>query len=250
MKNFKSIFLGLFVITFSLFFVLIINTNAFSVDTCVDCHKDKKFRVQDKKVFDYFNKWKGSVHDIAGVTCVDCHGGDPSKAKKEQAHPKNLSPADASSMVYYKNIPETCGKCHEAVYVNFVKSDHYKVLKETGRGPVCTTCHGSLVTNVYYTSIVLSTCISCHNQQNQNHPEVINTAEQILHRLNVSQGYMKWTSIHYKKKSGELIKLNSLYQKIANSWHQFNFATTEKDSNKLLSEVKALFHEAYKGKKK
>ena len=249
MKNLKSIFSSLFVITFSLFFVLIINTNAFSVDTCVDCHKDEKFRVQDKKVYDYFNKWKGSIHDIAGVICVDCHGGNPAKAKKEEAHAKNLSPADVSSMVYYKNVPETCGKCHEEVYDNFVKSDHYKVLKKTGRGPICTTCHGSLVTNVYYTSIVLSTCIGCHNQQNQNHPEVINTAEQILHRLNVSKGFMKWTSIHYKNKSGELIKLNALYQNISDSWHQFDFATTEKDSNKLLSEVKALFHEASKSKK-
>ncbi|GBE39712.1 hypothetical protein BMS3Bbin08_02343 [bacterium BMS3Bbin08] len=51
MKYFKNILLKFFVITSSaLFFVLIINTNAFSVDTCVACHKDEKFRVQDKKL--------------------------------------------------------------------------------------------------------------------------------------------------------------------------------------------------------
>ena len=246
MRNYKSIF----VMVFSLFIVLIINTNTFSDDSCVDCHKDEKFRIQDKKVFDYFNKWKGSVHDIAGVTCQECHGGDPAKANKEEAHAKDFSPANQSSMVYYKNIPETCGKCHEEVLGNFIKSDHYKVLKEAGKGPVCTTCHGALVTDVYYTSIVLSTCVSCHNPQTKNHPEVLNIADQILHRLNVSKGYLKWASKHYKDGSGELIRLNALYKNISDSWHQFDFATTEKDSNKLLSEAKALFHEAYKSKKK
>jgi len=245
----KSMRLSFFVVMVSILYVLIINTNAFSADQCVECHKDEKFRIQNKKVFDYFNEWKGSIHDTAGVTCKDCHGGDPAKAGKEEAHANNLSPADLSSMVYYKNIPETCGKCHEAVYDNFIKSTHYKVLKKAGRGPVCTTCHGSLVTDVYYTSIVLSTCVMCHNQQTQNHPEVINAAEQILHRLNVSRGYMKWTSKYYKDKPAELIRLNALYQKISDSWHQFDFATIEKDSNKLLSEVKTLFHEAYKSRK-
>ncbi len=92
MKNLKSIFLSSLVLTFSLSLVLIINTNAFSDYSCVDCHKDEKFRIQDKKVFDYFKKWEGSLHDMAGVTCQDCHGGDPSKAIKEEVHAKNLSP--------------------------------------------------------------------------------------------------------------------------------------------------------------
>lgn len=240
------------IISSILFLVLTINTDAFSVDTCVDCHKDKKFRVQNKKLFDYYTNWKDSIHDVAGVSCHNCHGGNPDQAQKEKAHAKHLSPADESSMVFYKNIPGTCGKCHEKVYGNFIESKHYKNLIKTGRGPACVTCHGSVVTNVYYTSIVLSACKSCHNRQTKNHPEIIDMAEQILHRLNVSKGYLKWTSKHFTaiNKLTELNRVNALYQNIADSWHQFNFANTDKDSRELLSELRAIFNKTFKKEKK
>ncbi|MCK5505096.1 MAG: hypothetical protein KAJ10_08025 [Thermodesulfovibrionia bacterium] len=252
MKNLKSIFFSLFVITFSLFFVLIINTSAFSVDTCVDCHKDEKFRVQIKGLFDYYQNWKGSDHDEAEISCQDCHGGDSTKAKKEQAHEKNLSPYNESSMVFYKNIPETCGKCHEDVYKNFIESKHYKALEKAAKGPICITCHGNPLMNVYHTSIVLSTCKSCHNLQSKNHPEVYGIAENILHRLNVCRGLLKWTSRHFDEINmpARLNKVNALYQNISDSWHQFNFTNTDRDSKELLSELRAIFSETHKWKKK
>ncbi len=253
MKHFKNIFLNLFVITsFVLIFALVISTDVFAVDTCVSCHKDEKFRVQDKKLYDYFKKWKGSIHDVAGISCSDCHGGDMSKAEKKEAHAKILPPDNPASPVFYKNVPKTCGKCHENVYKYFTKSKHYKTMEKAGNGPVCVTCHGSVVTNVYYTSIVLSTCVSCHNQQTGNHPEVISKAEQILHRLNVSKGYLRWTSKHFDaiNRLTAVSRVDTLYQNIANSWHRFDLENTDRDSEELLKELKTLFNESYKKKRK
>ena len=243
MKETEGLIFSLFVLTFSLFFVLIINTDAFSVDTCVDCHKDEKFRVQNKGLFDYFQNWKGSDHDDAGISCKDCHGGDSTKAKKEQAHAKNLSPYNESSMVFYKNIPETCGKCHEEVYANFIQSKHFKTVEKAGNAPVCITCHGNPLRNVYYTSILLSTCKSCHNLQTRNHPEIYGIAENILHRLNLCRGLLKWTRRHCDKINmpTRLNKVNALYKNISDSWHQFNFKKTDMDSKELLSELRAIF---------
>ena len=253
MKQFKGTLLNFLIITASVLFLIpALSADTFAVDTCIDCHKDKKFRIQDKKLFNYYNKWKGSIHDVAGLSCRDCHGGDSTRAKKEHAHPKNLSPGNINSMVFYKNIPKTCGKCHENVYTNFIRSKHYKALEKAGKGPNCATCHGSLVTNVYYASIVSKTCTSCHNQQTKNHPEIIKTAEQILQRLNVSRGYLKWASRHFKDSDKvELLKnINNLYQNISDSWHRFNFTNTDENSRELLSELRTIFNETYNKEKK
>lgn len=248
MKNLKGILITLLVAILSSFFVLIINTNAFSADSCVTCHKDNKFQVQNKQLFDYYKNWEGSDHDVAGISCQDCHGGDPAKEKKEEAHAKHLSPYDKSSMVFYKNIPKTCGKCHEKVYNNFIESKHFKTLDQAGNGPVCITCHGNPLTNVYYTSIVLSTCKGCHNLQTKNHPEIVDNAEGILHRLNACRGLLKWSSRHLD--ASKLKGVNQLYQDTSNSWHQFNFTNTEKESKELLDQLRALFREAHKWEKK
>lgn len=252
MKKINSIFFASFVLVFSLFFVLIINTNAFSADTCVDCHKDAKFRIQNKGLFDYYQNWKGSDHDDAGISCKDCHGGDANKAKKEDAHGKHLSPYDESSMVFYKNIPKTCGKCHEEVYANFSTSKHFKALEKSAQGPVCITCHGNPLTNVYYTSIVLSTCKGCHNLQTKNNPQIIDIAENILHRLNLCRGLLKWTSRRSEEinQPDRIKRVNALYQNISDSWHKFNLAHTDKDSKDLLSELRAIFRETHKWEKK
>jgi hypothetical protein len=213
---------------FILFVIAALNTAAFSTDTCIDCHKEQKFRVQNKALFDYYQDWKGSDHDEAGVSCGDCHGGDATLAKKEEAHGKDISPYKETSMVFYKNIPGTCGKCHEEVYRNFIDSKHYKVLEKSGRGPVCITCHGNPLANVYYTSTVLSTCRGCHNLQTQNNPEVIDVADTILHRMNKNRGLLRWTSLHLKD-------VNEL---------------EDKNSEKLLAELREIFRDVRKSEKK
>lgn len=239
-------------VLFALFIIAGVSTAAFSIDTCVDCHKEQKFRVQDKSLFDYYKKWEGSEHDEAGVSCKDCHGGDETMAKKEDAHGKDISPYKETSMVFFKNIPKTCGKCHEGVYKNFTDSKHYKALEQSGRGPVCITCHGNPLASVYYTSTVLSTCRGCHNLQTGNNPGVIDVAENILHRMNLSRGLLKWTSRHFEDmhEPEKFNKVESLYQNISTSWHRFDLTNTDKDSEELLTELRAIFREVRESGKK
>jgi choline-glycine betaine transporter len=32
-------------------------TSVYAADTCIDCHQDSKFRVQNKMIYDYFNRF-------------------------------------------------------------------------------------------------------------------------------------------------------------------------------------------------
>ncbi|MBI4403697.1 MAG: hypothetical protein HY537_06035, partial [Deltaproteobacteria bacterium] len=85
---------------------------AFASNGCVDCHKDEKFKVQNKLLYDYYKNWENSPHEIANVSCVDCHGGNTKTHDKVEAHLGLLPQSDPKSPVYYKNIPATCGRCH------------------------------------------------------------------------------------------------------------------------------------------
>jgi len=81
-----------------------------------------------------------SVHGrlrLAGNTkaplCQDCHG----------AH-LILKHTEPSSRVNVANVPETCGRCHVAVYAQYERSAHGRSLLVKGNteAPSCASCHG------------------------------------------------------------------------------------------------------------
>lgn len=218
-------------------------------ESCVECHRDEKFRVQNKKIYDYYQDWKGSAHDLAGLSCTACHGGDPKAPAKEDAHKGIVPQSDPSSPFHYTNIPKTCGGCHQSVLDRFVKSRHYEQLKTTGRGPNCITCHGALNARVYSTTIIQRACANCHNAQTKNHPEVIGKAQEVLSRLDHANGYRKGLRFYYKtiKKPQAMAPVDKAYTDTIDAWHEFDFSKIGPRSKALLDETKKLYMEAHKG---
>lgn len=209
-------------------------------DTCVACHKDPKFATENRVLFEYFINWTDSTHEIEDVKCTDCHGGDSTKSVKEEAHGGNfLSLTSKTSS--YKEIPRRCGRCHEEVFKKFTASRHYKALLKEGTGPHCSTCHGSVNANVYYTSIISRACEDCHNEYTKNRPEVVGEADKILHRINVSHAYKRWVLIDFHFKEPEKVDdIIMLYKNVAESWHTFNFKELDQKSLDLLNKIKSL----------
>lgn len=249
----KKNFYGMRLIFLIVFFVGLGVQHVYAKDTCIDCHRDDKFRVQNKVLFDYYNNWKDSTHDLSGVTCTDCHGGDPTKTDKDVAHKDGFSSPRVSGEIFYKKIPQTCGsnKCHGDVLKNFIESKHFKALIKEGKGPHCATCHGSVNTEVYYTSIIARTCEACHNEETKNRPEATKSAEKILQRINVSHGYRNWTLIYYSDKEPVTFKeINALYEDIATSWHSFDFEELDEKSQELLNKLKSIVNRGLAEKKK
>ena len=242
---------GMRLIFLAVFFVGLAVPYVSAKDTCIDCHKDDKFRVQDKVLYDYYNNWKDSIHDLSGVTCTDCHGGNPTEPDKDVAHKDNFSSLTDTDEVSFKKIPKTCGRCHEAVSKNFVESKHYKAVLEQGTGPHCATCHGSVSTEVYYTSVIGRACEACHNEETRNLPEIGEDAEQILHRINVSRAYRNWTLIFYAdKESVKLKEINALYGNITDFWHRFDFKQMDEKSKELLNKLKSIVNRELTKEKK
>lgn len=109
-------------------------------NTCVKCHTDEA------------EKHVGSIHEAAGVRCVQCHGGDDTVESEEASMAKS-----AGFIRKIKKdktlIFQMCASCHKAASATEKKGpgDLYplsfhakKVLQENDfAAAVCTDCHGT-----------------------------------------------------------------------------------------------------------
>jgi hypothetical protein len=148
------------------------NVHRESIDKCLSCHTD----IGSDEATKYLN----DVHYEAGVTCADCHGGDPAADDQDAAMntakgyigvPKNSA------------IPKVCGKCHGSergvfkvkfhlndVFDDFMSSIHGRALLQSENGPQCVSCHGvhdiakvdDKRSPVYPTNVT-RICAKCHS---------------------------------------------------------------------------------------
>lgn len=212
--------------------------------SCVDCHSNPKWLVQNKKLYDYFKAWKLSIHQQENVTCVDCHGGNPKTADKQAAHGDiALGAAQASSPINYQNVPATCARCHEEVYRNFKQSAHFQhlaVADKEQQGPTCVTCHGSVNTSVLNINNVRAACSRCHNKETENHPDIPARAEDVLsqflsihryYRYIATQGDPKQIKDAFKVIDPRIKRLNA-------SWHTFDLDKVGEETAELLGVLK------------
>ncbi|MCS6936120.1 MAG: cytochrome c3 family protein [Candidatus Bipolaricaulota bacterium] len=112
-------------------------SNVAQTNNCIVCHSE--IRV------DYLE----SAHAPAGVTCVDCHGGDPATLDYRAAHAGSTTPTRAQ-------IPQLCASCHaDPVKMKpyGLRTDQYAEYLTSGHGKafaagdlnaaICTDCHTS-----------------------------------------------------------------------------------------------------------
>ncbi|GLI36551.1 cytochrome c3 family protein [Geobacter hydrogenophilus] len=100
--------------------------------------------------------WQGSVHAANGISCNDCHGGDPKDAANA------MSPARGFLGVPVETgIPAFCGRCHVGIMEEYGKSAHGRALGKGG--PTCVTCHGShTIMKATLDLINEKNCSRCH----------------------------------------------------------------------------------------
>jgi hypothetical protein len=90
------------------------------------------------------------------ATCTSCH----------TAH-RILPAKDPASTVNPKNVPATCGACHNGIQSQFVNSVHSPTVTHTDKElPVCSTCHTahtiSRTDDAGFELGIMNTCGRCH----------------------------------------------------------------------------------------
>ncbi len=127
----------------------IVPVSAQQKNSCIECHSQLEGRLGDPA-----RLFENDIHKARGLSCNDCHGGDPTqddkKGAKSALHGYTGKPA--------KNlIPNFCGKCHSdaALMKKFNPSLRVDQVQE-----YWTSVHGTKLragdTNV-------ATCVSCHD---------------------------------------------------------------------------------------
>ena len=117
--------------------------------SCIDCH----VKLDDPRLSNPAKNFVNDIHRARGLSCNDCHGGDPnadtSEAAKDPAKgflgkPKTL------------DIPAYCGKCHSDA--NLMKKFNPS-LRVDQESEYYTSVHGRLLKSGEQK---VATCISCH----------------------------------------------------------------------------------------
>lgn len=228
-----------------------------AANSCVSCHSSPEFFAKYPSLDAYYKKWVDSTHAQAGVTCNNCHGGKPNEASQAAAHQGVLPVSDPNSRLFFRNQPQTCGRCHSEKLEQFRLSKHYRALQGTRVAPTCTTCHPAMSSRPSYRVIVLNACRNCHAEGNKaGLPAIGDKAEHALHQLNVASGFLGWSAIHFESlgwpgDSRETVaKLADDYQGAVNRVHRFDLDKTEAEASDILARLQAIFAEAKKSAEK
>ncbi len=213
-------------------------------NTCIECHGDKNFLVRNKKLHDYFQQWETSVHFAEDVTCEECHGGDPRASQKLDSHGAGVAAQDEASGIYFKNVTDTCGGCHDDILDGFKESEHFKhvIAKEqVDQGPTCVTCHGSINVEILDVNSVAESCTRCHNEESDNHPENPEKAKRVINRFLSISRYYRYLSHRIDPSESQAFfkgvdeKLNHL----AITWHTFDLEKIEIETKAVLDQLKS-----------
>ena len=165
---------------------LLVATPIIATETsCLSCHSDED--LFDPSSVEIVKDFQEDVHAQAGLSCHDCHGGNPDPELFEEMdaamdtdfadNPYRGTPASA-------DIPNFCGRCHsDPSYMKRFKPDarvdqeeeywtsqHGKALAQGDeRVATCVSCHGvhgilspSNPSSLVYPTHVAETCRSCH----------------------------------------------------------------------------------------
>jgi cytochrome b subunit of formate dehydrogenase len=136
---------------------------------CISCHVDDP-DISDRSIADsvFVSSYSLSIHskelakgNANAANCVDCHS----------SH-NILKGTNQNSPVSKRNIPETCGSCHEEITKEYLQSSHgLAVSKGNLDSPVCTSCHGEHkildhldpASPVAFKNVSAEVCSPCHS---------------------------------------------------------------------------------------
>ena len=171
---------------------------------CIECHSSLERRAGAP-----FKQWQASIHAESGISCHNCHGGDPKDP------PNAMSPARGFLGVPKEtDIPAFCGQCHVGIKVEFLASAHGKAL---GRGgPTCVTCHGSHgIKRVTIDIINEKTCSQCHSYERAAEiKEAMRLTERHITDIGARLGKLKVKAIETETQEKKLFSERNRYHRL------------------------------------
>ena len=195
------------------------------ISCSIICHEDRL----NKSTASTYAMWSISTHALFEVTCEKCHGGDPTKVSKQEAHV-----GISSISIQRADTPDMCGKCHSPELDEFKSSQHFKKLESTQElpAPACITCHQAHSVRVLTASEIEDFCSNCHNNITGINPEVPKKAEtalssvkELLFEISTARSSVLAAKAMGKDviaAEGDLESATQILRNIPSVWHRFN----------------------------
>lgn len=209
---------------------------------CIQCHGGLEGRLGEP-----VGLWRSSVHAVNGISCHDCHGGDPTDFAMAMSPERGFIGAPD-----YAAVPEFCGRCHIGVKDDYLASAHGQKL-ETG-GPQCVICHGNH--RIQLASIELinqQSCSRCHDYERAAQVrKTIEATEATLTSLELSTAALHRLGIDVDRIKEQLFAQRNSFRRL---FHTVNLGKIKAQTDAFdqdLSETKAQIadHEAVLGQRK
>ena len=118
--------------------------------SCIECHA----KLDDKRLSAPATAFDNDIHRARGLSCNDCHGGDPNADTKEGAKDPRKGYLGKPKT---QDIPAYCGKCHSDA--NLMKRFNPSLRVDQER-EYYTSVHGQKLKSG---EMRAATCISCHS---------------------------------------------------------------------------------------
>ena len=118
--------------------------------SCIECHS----KLEDTRLSAPAKLFDNDIHHARGLSCNDCHGGDPNADTKEGAKDPRKGYLGKPKTL---DIPAYCGKCHSDA--NLMKRFNPSLRVDQER-EYDTSVHGKLLKTGEQR---VATCISCHS---------------------------------------------------------------------------------------
>ena len=209
-----------------------------SKDNCIQCHKDPNLLVTNKKLFKHYQAWEKSAHSHAGVSCTNCHGGNPAARDKTKAHSKSLQ---FHSTINFKKIPKTCSTCHQEIYQGYKQSRHFKFLSQKQKisGPNCITCHNTMNNVALNIMTIKATCKNCHNSKIHPNTAIPDRAETLMNQFLAIHRFYRYVSIKGDpiQMRPFLLKTHKKIKRLSKTWHSFKMDVIERETKIILQSL-------------
>ncbi len=209
---------------------------------CIQCHSGQE-GLLGKPV----ELWRGSVHAANGISCHDCHGGDPTDFAMAMSPERGFIGAPD-----YVAVPEFCGRCHLGVKEDYQGSAHGRAL--AAGGPQCVLCHGNH--EVQLASIELineESCSRCHEYERAAVvKQTINGTEVTLHRLERSVAALHRVGIDMRRIKEDLFAKRNSFRRLFHTVELEKIKNQTAEFNQSLLKIKQQIddHESELGQRK
>lgn len=174
---------------------------------CIQCHGG-----QTGPLGEPVDLWRQSVHAANGISCHDCHGGDPTDFAMAMSPERGFIgvPAEAE-------IPAFCGRCHVGVKEDYLQSAHGQALG--AGGPQCVTCHGNHAVKQATPDLINpQDCSRCHDygRAGEIKAAVVETDRRIAELELALKGLFR-LGIATSEMQGELFSLRNEFHRLFHS---------------------------------